>query len=444
MSTFIGRREFFSGIPKITYEGPESDNPLSFKWYDPARLVAGKSMEDHLRFSAAYWHSFCDDGSDPFGNGTFIRPWNVTDPMAKAENKADACFEFASKLNLPFYCFHDIDAVDEGSSVRESESRLRAVTGMLKERQEATGIRLLWNTANLFSHPRYMHGAATSPDFSVVSYAASQVKAALESNVELGGENFVFWGGREGYTTLLNTDTKRELEHFARFLTLARDYGRNIGFTGTFLVEPKPMEPTKHHYDFDASTVIGFLRHWGLDGDFKLNIEANHATLASHSFAHELRIASDAGMLGSIDANRGDPQNGWDTDQFPLVLYDVTEAMLVVLSQGGLGSGGLNFDAKLRRSSIDLEDLFIAHIGGMDCFALALITADRIIREGVLSSFVKKRYRSFDDGPGRRFEEGELTLEDLRDYAVENGEPARFSGRQEMLENYVAHRCTAR
>ena len=444
MSTFIGRREFFSGIPKITYEGPESDNPLSFKWYDPARPVAGKSMEDHLRFSAAYWHSFCDDGSDPFGNGTFIRPWNVTDPMAKAENKADACFEFASKLNIPFYCFHDIDAVDEGSSVRESESRLRAVTGMLKERQEATGIRLLWNTANLFSHPRYMHGAATSPDFSVVSYAASQVKAALESNVELGGENFVFWGGREGYTTLLNTDTKRELEHFARFLTLARDYGRNIGFTGTFLVEPKPMEPTKHHYDFDASTVIGFLRHWGLDGDFKLNIEANHATLASHSFAHELRIASDAGMLGSIDANRGDPQNGWDTDQFPLVLYDVTEAMLVVLSQGGLGSGGLNFDAKLRRSSIDLDDLFIAHIGGMDCFALALITADRIIREGVLSSFVKKRYRSFDDGPGRRFEEGELTLEDLRDYAAKNGEPAHFSGRQEMLENYVAHRCTTR
>ncbi len=437
MSHFVGDKEFFPGIGKISYEGPDSDNPLAFKFYNPERRIGNKTMREHLRFSVAYWHSFCAGGTDPFGSPTLQHPWRGSDPMAAAAMKADACFEFATKTSMDYYCFHDIDAAPEGGTVEETERNLQLVTKMLKERQKESGVKLLWNTANMFSHPRYMNGAATNPDFHVVAYAASQVKAALESNVELGGANYVFWGGREGYFSLLNTDMKREQEHLARFLMLARDYGRKIGFTGTFLIEPKPMEPTKHQYDFDAATVIGFLKAWGLDQDFKLNIEANHATLANHPFAHELQVCADAGLLGSVDANRGDPHNGWDTDQFPTSIYDAVEAMMIILKYGGLGTGGLNFDAHLRRSSTDPEDLFLAHIGGMDTFALGLMIADELIREGKLDAFVQQRYASFDEGEGKDFEAGKLTLEDLRNYAVRRGAVQKRSGKQEMLENYL-------
>ncbi len=437
MSYYTGEKEFFPNVKKVTFEGPGSDNPLSFKFYDPERVVRGKKMRDHFRFSVAYWHSFCATGGDPFGNGTLVHPWIGTNPMETARMKADACFEFATKADMDFYCFHDIDAAPEGGSIEETEENLRLVTKMLKERQEVSGVKLLWNTANMFSHPRYMNGAATNPDFHVLAYAASQVKAALESNVELGGQNYVFWGGREGYSSLLNTNMKREQEHLAKFLMAARDYGRSIGFNGTFMIEPKPMEPSKHQYDYDAATVIGFLRKWGLDKDFKLNIEANHVTLANHSFAHDLRVCADEGLLGSVDANRGDPQNGWDTDQFPTDVYDTVEAMMVILKNGGLGTGGLNFDAKLRRNSTDAEDLFIAHIGGMDTFALGLLIADRLLEEGKVDQFVSNRYSSFDSGAGKDFVDGKLTLADLRDYAVKQGAPKQISGKQEMLENYI-------
>jgi xylose isomerase len=434
----IGKREYFPGIGRIPYEGPESDNPLAFKAYDENRVVGGKTMREHLRFAVCYWHTFCAEGADPFGPGTHRHPWKAAaDPLRRAEDKMDAAFEFFSKLGVPFYCFHDRDMAPEGATVAESEKNLARMVELAKERQRETGVRLLWGTANLFSHPRYMNGAATNPDFAVVAHAAAQVKAMLDATVELGGENYVFWGGREGYSYLFNTLTKRELDHLAMFLSLARDYGRSIGFKGTFLVEPKPMEPMYHQYDSDAQTVIGFLQQYGLAGDFKLNVEANHSTLAGHSFAHELQMAADAGLLGSIDANRGNPQNGWDTDQFPTDLYDAVQAMLVVLEDGGFKTGGLNFDAKVRRESTDLEDMFIAHIGGMDTFARGLLIAHELLTSSPLREFRRQRYASFDSGPGRDFEAGKLTLADLRAFAAKNGEPEQRSGKQEWLENIV-------
>ncbi len=437
-SVFTGDREYFPGTGQIEYEGRESDNPLAFKTYDPARVVAGRTMEEHLRFAVCYWHSFCATGADPFGPGTRVHPWAAgRNARDRARDRVDAAFEFFSKLNVPFWCFHDFDLAFEGSTVSESEQNLRAMVELAKERQDATGVSLLWGTANLFSHPRYMNGASTNPDFAVVTHAAAQVKAALDATVELGGSNYVFWGGREGYACLQNTDTRRELEHMAMFLEKARDYGRSIGFDGTFLIEPKPMEPMKHQYDFDAQTVVGFLRHHGLAGDFKLNIEANHATLAGHSFAHDLRMAADAGLLGSIDANRGDPQNGWDTDQFPLDLYDCVHGMMVVLESGGLGNGGLNFDAKVRRESTDPEDLFIAHIGGMDSWARGLLAAERILSDPRLTALTRQRYESFDAGDGARFERGDLDLVALRDLAASAGQPEPTSGKQELVENLI-------
>ena len=435
---FIGEREFFPGIGKIRYEGKSSGNPLAFKFYDPDRVIGGKTMEQHLRFAVCYWHTFRGTGADPFGPGTQIFPWDEpADRMDAARARVDAAFEFFSKLGVPYYCFHDRDIAPEGANVATSERNLRAMTELAAERQQATGVKLLWGTANLFSHPRYMNGAATNPDFNVVTHAAAQVKAALDATVALGGENYVFWGGREGYASLLNTDTRRELDHMGRFMAAARDYGRAIGFKGTFLIEPKPMEPSKHQYDFDAQTVIGFIRHYGLEGDFKVNVEANHATLAGHSFAHELRMCADAGLLGSIDANRGDPQNGWDTDQFPVDLYDTVSAMLVVLENGGLHTGGLNFDAKVRRESVDPEDIFIGHIGGMDAFARGLAIAHDLIEQSPLVANRATRYASFDNGGGAAFARGDLGLEALRDIAAANGEPASISGRQEWLENLV-------
>ncbi len=435
---FTGEREYFPTVGSIQYEGRDSENPLAFKFYERDRLVGDKTMEQHLRFAVCYWHTFCAKGSDPFGANTRVFSWDEpADPMAAARARMDAAFEFFTKLGVPFYCFHDRDMAPEGESVAQSERNLASMVELARERQQETGIKLLWGTANLFSHPRYMNGAATNPDFAVLTHAAAQVKAALDATVALGGENYVFWGGREGYSTLLNTDTGRELEHLARFLELARDYGRSIGFTGTYLIEPKPMEPSKHQYDFDAQTVIGFLRHHGLAGDFKVNVEANHATLGGHSFAHELQMCTDAGLLGSIDANRGDPQNGWDTDQFSTDLYDAVHAMLVVLDDGGFGSGGFNFDAKVRRESVDLEDIFIGHIGAMDTFARALEVAHRLRGSAVIGARKAQRYRSFDDGNGARFEKGGLDLSALRDLAAENGEPEHRSGKQEWYENVV-------
>ena len=436
--TWTGKKEFFPSVKKIAFEGIGSDNALAFKFYDEGKKIGGKTMKEHLRFAVAYWHSFCANGADPFGAPTLIHPWNeASDPLQKAFDKADAAFEFATKLGTPYYCFHDVDASPDADDPAVYEKNLQAVTKDLKERQDATGVKLLWNTANLFSHPRFMNGAATNPDFRVVTRAALQVKACLDANVALGGENYVFWGGREGYSNLWNTDMKRELEHLATFLASARDYGRSIGFKGTFLIEPKPMEPSKHQYDFDSATVIGFLKAHGLDKDFKLNIEANHATLAGHEFWHDLQVASDAGMLGSVDANRGDMQNGWDTDQFPTDLYETTKAMLVVLRQGGLGSGGLNFDAKIRRNSTDREDLFLAHIGGMDSFAVGLETADKILKEGKIDAFKKARYATYDSGDGAAFEKGKLSLKDLAALAPKNQNLPPSSGKDEYLEQIV-------
>jgi xylose isomerase len=433
-----GSREYFPGIGRIPFEGVGSDNPLAFKHYDANRRIGDKTMAEHLRFAVCYWHSFCNAGNDPFGPGTRRFPWDGIDArMARAEARMDAAFEFFTKLGVPYYCFHDTDMAPDADDVGEYERNLRYMVALAKERQQATGVGLLWGTANLFSHPRYMNGAATNPDFAVVARAAVQVKAALEATVELGGGGYVFWGGREGYASLHNTQMKREQEHFARFLAMARDYGRSIGFKGNFLIEPKPMEPMKHQYDFDASTVAGFLKQHGLEQDFKLNIEANHATLAGHTFEHDLQVASDHGLLGSIDANRGNAQNGWDTDQFPTDLYDTVGAMLVVLRQGGLAPGGLNFDAKVRRESTDAEDLFLAHIGGMDSFARGLEVAHALLTESPLERWRAERYASFDDGAGRDFAHGKLRLADLRDYAAAHGEPAQISGKQERYENLV-------
>ncbi len=437
-SPYIGAREFFPGIGRIPFEGRQSDNPLAFKHYDAARLIGGRSMAEHLRFAVCYWHSFCNAGHDPFGPGTRRYPWDQADTaMARAEARLDAAFEFVTKLGVPYYCFHDIDLAPDADDIGEYRANLQHMVQLAKQRQQATGVKLLWGTANLFSHPRYMNGAATNPDFAVVARAAVQVKAALDATVELGGENYVFWGGREGYASLHNTQMKRELDHMGRFLAAARDYGRSIGFKGVFLIEPKPMEPMKHQYDFDSATVAGFLKSHGLERDFKLNIEANHATLSGHTFEHDLQVASDHGLLGSIDANRGNAQNGWDTDQFPIDLYDTVGAMMVVLRQGGLGAGGLNFDAKVRRESTDAEDLFLAHIGGMDAFARGLEVAHALLTRSPWESWRAERYASFDSGRGRDFAEGRLGLADLAGLAGELGEPVQRSGKQERYENLL-------
>jgi xylose isomerase len=430
--------EYFAGLGKIQYEGSDTKNPLAFRFYDENKTIAGKTLKDHLRFAMAYWHTMCGTGGDPFGPGTKQFPWNMgKDSGTRAKAKMDAAFEFMSKIGITFYCFHDFDLVEEGDSIVESERRLRIMIDYAKEKQKETGIRLLWGTANVFSHPRYMNGAATNPDFNVIPWVATQVKNAIDATIWLGGQNYVFWGGREGYMSLLNTDMKREIEHLACFLAMARDYGRKQGFNGTFLIEPKPMEPTKHQYDFDAATVIGFLRHYGLDKDFKLNVEVNHATLAGHTFQHDLQVAADAGMLGSIDANRGDYQNGWDTDQFPVNLYELVEAMLGILQAGGFTNGGVNFDAKTRRNSTDLLDIAIAHISGMDMFARALVVAHDILENSDYRKMRCDRYATFDSGQGKDFEEGRLTLEDLCRLAIKNGEPKQLSGRQELYERLL-------
>ncbi len=430
---------YFPHLDKIKYLGPSSKAIMGFSYYDAQQIVMGKTMKEHLRFAVAYWHAFTNAGGDPFGPGPRPLPWNAAaDPLQRARDKMDAAFEFIGKMGIPFYCFHDVDLVDEGDSIDETRKRMELITNYALEKQEQTGIRLLWGTANLFSHPRYMNGAATNPDFQVVAHAAAQVKNAIDATIKLGGENYVFWGGREGYMSLLNTDMKRERDHLAAFLHLARDYGRKNGFTGTFLIEPKPMEPTKHQYDFDAATCLNFLREYDLLDDFKLNIEVNHATLAAHTFEHELQVAADADMLGSIDANRGDYQNGWDTDQFPIDLYELTQAMLVILEAGGLGRGGVNFDAKLRRNSTDLEDLAIAHISGMDAFARALLCAAEILENSDYRQWRKARYASFDTGAGAAFEQGNATLEDLADYARREGEPEQISGKQEKFERLIS------
>ncbi|MDF3130935.1 xylose isomerase [Kiritimatiellaeota bacterium B1221] len=438
MSIVTGDKEYFKGIGKITFEGKESDNPLAFKWYDEDRVVAGKSMKEHFRFAIAYWHSFCGTGGDPFGPGTKTFAWDAgSDAETRAKNKMDAAFEFMTKMGTPYYCFHDYDLVEEGPDFAVSTRRLEAIVDYARQKQAASGVKLLWGTANLFSHPRYMNGASTNPDFGTVAYAGAQLKNALDATMALGGENYVFWGGREGYMSLLNTDMKRELEHLAAFLTMARDYARAQGFKGNFFIEPKPAEPSKHQYDFDAATVIGFLNAHGLQDDFKLNLEVNHATLAQHTFQHELQVAVDAGMLGSIDANRGDVQNGWDTDQFPNNIQETVEAMLVILQGGGLQGGGVNFDAKTRRNSTDLEDLFIGHIAGMDTFARALVVADTLLTKSPYLALRRERYASFDSGKGAEMAAGALTLEALAAIGVEYGEPKQISGKQELFESII-------
>jgi xylose isomerase len=430
--------EYFKGINKIGYDGKGSRNPLAFKYYQPDQVVMGKSMADHFKFAIAYWHTFTNTGGDPFGPGTKTYAWDAdADAITRAKAKMDAAFEFMDKLGVKYFCFHDYDLIDEGETLAESQQRLAAITDYAADKMASRDVKVLWGTANLFSHPRYMNGAATNPDFDVVAYAAAQVKNALDATIKLGGENYVFWGGREGYMSLLNTDMKREQDHLARFLHMAKDYARGQGFEGTFFIEPKPMEPSKHQYDFDCATVLGFLRQYDLLGDFKLNIEVNHATLANHTFAHELQVAADAGALGSMDANRGDYQNGWDTDQFPMDLYELTEAMLVFLQAGGLQGGGVNFDAKTRRNSTDLEDIFIAHIAGMDAFARALLTAESILTNSDYLSLRKGRYASFDSGQGKTFADGGLSLADAAQLAHTAGEPRQISGKQELFEMII-------
>ena len=434
----LGNKEYFKGISEIKFEGKESDNPLAFKYYNPDQIVAGKTMREHFKFAIAYWHTFCGQGSDPFGPGTQNFAWDQSsDAVQAAKDKADAAFEFITKMGFGYYCFHDYDLVREGATFGESEKRTLTITEYLKEKQAASGVKLLWGTANAFSNPRYMNGAATNPDFNVVARAGGQVKLALDATIALGGENYVFWGGREGYMSLLNTDMGRELDHMGQFLRMARDYARAQGFKGNFFIEPKPMEPMKHQYDFDCATAIGFLRAQGLENDFKMNIEVNHATLAQHTFQHEIDVAAQAGMLGSLDANRGDYQNGWDTDQFPNNIQETTEAMLVFLKAGGLQGGGVNFDAKIRRNSTDMEDVFHAHIGGADTFARALLTADKIITSSAYDKLRTARYSSFDAGNGKSFEEGKLSMQDLYKIAQENGELSSTSGKQELFENII-------
>jgi xylose isomerase len=436
MSITLGKKEFFPGIGEIRFEGKTSKNPLAFHYYDANKMVMGKKMRDWLRFAMAYWHTLCGTGGDPFGPGTKTFPWDAQkDAITRAKEKMDAAFEFMTKTGIEYYCFHDTDLVD-AQTFTEYESNLKQIVEYAKQKQAASGVKLLWGTSNVFSHPRFMNGAATNPDFHTVAAAGLQIKNALDATIALGGENYVFWGGREGYMSLLNTDMKREKEHLARMLTIARDYARKNGFKGTFFIEPKPMEPMKHQYDVDSETVIGFLRAHGLENDFKLNIEVNHATLAGHTFEHELQVAADAGFLGSIDANRGDMQNGWDTDQFPIDLYELTQAWLVILEAGGL-VGGTNFDAKTRRNSTDLDDIFIAHISGMDVFARALETAATILEQSPYRQMRKTRYASFDNGEGKLFEEGKMTLEELRTIALKAGEPEQISGKQELFEAII-------
>ena len=438
----MATKEFFPGIGKIQFEGKESKNPMAFRYYDANKVVLGKTMAEWLKFSMAWWHTLCAEGADQFGGGTKTFPWNgAACPIQVAKDKVDAGFEFMQKIGIEYYCFHDVDLVDEGANVEEYEANLKEIVAYLKEKQAETGIKLLWGTANVFGHKRYMNGAATNPDFDVVARAAVQIKNAIDATIELGGTNYVFWGGREGYMSLLNTDQKREKEHLAMMLTIARDYARSKGFTGTFLIEPKPMEPTKHQYDVDTETVIGFLKAHGLDKDFKVNIEVNHATLAGHTFEHELACAVDAGMLGSIDANRGDYQNGWDTDQFPIDAFDLTQAMMQIIRNGGLGNGGTNFDAKTRRNSTDLEDIFIAHIAAMDAMARALESAAALLEESPICKMVAERYASFDEGLGKKFENGELTLEDVYAYGKEVNEPKQTSGKQELYEAILNMYC---
>ena len=433
-------KTFFKNIEKIQFEGRESDNPLAFKWYDEDKIVAGKTLKEHLRFAVAYWHTFNNKGGDPFGADTETFEWDKKqDPIERAKDKMDAAFEFIQKLNVPYYCFHDVDVVDEAPTLKEFEKRIQTMVEYAKQKQNETGIKLLWGTSNLFSHPRFMNGAATNPDFNVVAHAGAQAKIAIDATIALGGENYVFWGGREGYMSLLNTDMKREQEHLAQFLTMCRDYARSQGFKGNFLIEPKPMEPTKHQYDYDAATSLGFIHKYGLAKDFKLNIEVNHATLAGHTFEHELQVAVDAGMLGSIDANRGDYQNGWDTDQFPIDVFEITQAMLIILEGGGIQGGGINFDAKVRRNSTDLEDKFIAHVAGMDAFARGLICADQVLKNTKYKSLRKERYASFDEGNGAAFEKGNLSLEELSSIGKELKTIQQKSGKQELFEQIIAN-----
>ena len=431
-------KEYFPNIGKIPFEGTESKNPMAFHYYDPERMVMGKTMKEWLRFAMCWWHTLCAPGGDQFGPGTKDFPWkDAKDPVEAAKHKADAGFEIMQKLGIPFYCFHDVDICDEAETVEEYEKNMKEVVAYLKQKQEETGIKLLWGTANVFSHKRYMNGASTNPDFDVVARAIVQIKNAIDATIELGGVNYVFWGGREGYMSLLNTDMKREKEHMATMLRMAREYARAKGFKGTFLIEPKPMEPTKHQYDVDTETVIGFLRAHGLDKDFKVNIEVNHATLAGHTFEHELACAVDAGMLGSIDANRGDYQNGWDTDQFPIDHFELTQAMMQIIRNGGFGNGGTNFDAKTRRNSTDLEDIFIAHISGMDVMAKALLSAAEILEKSPIPTMIKERYASFDSGLGKKFEEGKMTFEEAYEHGKAIGEPKQTSGKQELYEAIV-------
>jgi len=433
------KKSHFSTVPSIAYEGPDSDNPLAFRHYNPDEVIDGKTVSDHMRFSIAYWHSFRGTGSDPFGPGTILRSWEQgKDAVSIAKVRLDAGFEFFQKIKAPFWCFHDRDIAPEGRSLAETNRILDQIVSHAKKLQKATGVKLLWGTANLFSNPRYMSGAATNPDAHVFAYAAAQVKKALEVTHELGGENYVFWGGREGYETLLNTNLKREQEHLAAFMHMAKDYARSIGFNGQFLIEPKPKEPTKHQYDFDVASGIAFLRTFGLEKVFKFNIETNHATLAGHTFQHEIEVAAAQGMLGSIDANAGDLLLGWDTDQFNTDVRELTLAMISILKAGGLGTGGFNFDAKLRRQSIDPEDLFHAHIGGMDAYTKAFKLARSIIADGRFDAFVADRYASFDSGLGKRIETGKIGFKELEKLVLTKlGEPTPRSGRQEYLENLL-------
>jgi xylose isomerase len=438
MKVVTGQKEFFENIPQIKFEGTGTDNPLAYRWYDENKTVAGKPMKEWLRFAVAYWHSFVGSGADPFGEPTHLFPWDKkNDAIEKAKDKADAAFELITKLSLPYYCFHDVDVVEYSNDINDNDKRLQTMTAYLSEKQKESGVKLLWGTANLFSHRRYMNGASTNPDFHVLAHAGAQVKAALDATIALGGENYVFWGGREGYMSLLNTNMQKEKEHLARFLHTAKDYARKNGFKGTFFIEPKPCEPSKHQYDYDCETVINFLRQYDLLNDFKINVEVNHATLAGHTFTHELQVAADAGVLGSMDANRGDYQNGWDTDQFPNNINELVEAMLIIIEAGGFAGGGINFDAKIRRNSTDSSDLFHAHIGGIDTFARSLIIADNILQKSDYKKLRANRYASFDTAKAKEFEDGKLSLEDLRNFAVENGEPDMISGRQEYFENII-------
>ena len=434
----MSTKVYFPSVEKIKFEGKESKNPLAFRYYDAKKVVYGKTMEEWFKFSMAWWHTLCAEGGDPFGPGTQVHPWvGAADALQAAKDKMDAGFEFMTKIGIEYYCFHDIDLVSEGSSIEEYEANLKAIVAYAKEKQAATGIKLMWGTANVFSPARYMNGASTNPDFDAAARAMLQIKNSIDATIELGGKAYVFWGGREGYMSLLNTNMKREKQHMGKMLQMARDYARAKGFKGVFLIEPKPMEPMKHQYDVDTETVIGFLKQFGLENDFKINIEVNHATLAGHTFEHELQCAVDNGMLGAIDANRGDVQNGWDTDQFPVDIFELTQAMLVVLQGGGMQVGGTNFDAKIRRNSTDNEDLFIAHVGAMDIMARALEAAAAILEESPYKKMVADRYASYDAGKGKEFEEGKLTFEDVYAYAKANGEPKQISGKQELYEAIV-------